>query len=160
MSRSRAGALWVGLLVTSPLMPVVAAAAPTHAAATVSVSDPWIRLPPPAANVAAGYVQLHNGGGPDRLRSASSSAFAEVQIHAMRLDGEVMRMKALPDGLALPAGQTVALQPGGYHLMLLKPKRPLSAGQTVRIKLRFAHGAEQAVDFSVRDGLVAQGVAK
>lgn len=160
MSRSRSGALLVGLLLASPLMPVVAAAAPTHAAATVSVSDPWIRLPPPAASVAAGYVQLHNGGGEDRLLSAASSAFAEVQIHAMRMDGEVMRMRALPDGLALPGGQTLALQPGGVHLMLLKPKRPLSAGQTVRVTLQFARSAAQVVDFSVRDGLVPHGAVK
>ena len=160
MSRSRSGALLVGLLLASPLMPVVAAAAPTHAAATVSVSDPWIRLPPPAASVAAGYVQLHNGGGEDRLLSAASSAFAEVQIHAMRMDGEVMRMRARPDGLALPGGQTLALQPGGVHLMLLKPKRPLSAGQTVRVTLQFARSAAQVVDFSVRDGLVPHGAVK
>jgi copper(I)-binding protein len=141
-------------------MPVVAAAAQAHTAATVSVSDPWVRLPPPAANVAAGYVQLHNGGGEDRLLSAASSAFAEVQIHAMRMDGEVMRMQPLPDGLALPGGQTLALQPGGFHLMLLKPKRPLSAGQTVRVTLQFARSAAQVVDFSVRDGLVPHGAVK
>ncbi|MGE8249801.1 MAG: copper chaperone PCu(A)C, partial [Stenotrophomonas bentonitica] len=99
-------------------------------------------------------------GGDDRLLSAASSMFAEVQIHAMRMDGEVMRMQALPDGLALPGGQTVALEPGGYHLMLLKPKRPLSAGQTVRVRLQFARSAPQVVDFSVRDGLVLHGAAK
>ena len=160
MSWSRSGVLAAGLLLTCSVMPVVAAAAQAHTAATVSVSDAWVRLPPPAANVAAGYVQLHNGGGEDRLLSAASPAFAEVQIHAMRMDGEVMRMQALPDGLALPEGQTVALQPGGYHLMLLKPRRPLSAGQTVRVTLRFARSAPQVVDFSVRDGLVLHGAAK
>lgn len=160
MSGSRSGVLAAGLLLTCFVMPVVAAAAQAHTAATVSVSDPWVRLPPPAANVAAGYVQLHNGGGEDRLLSAASSMFAEVQIHAMRMDGEVMRMQALPDGLALPGGQTVALDPGGYHLMLLKPKRPLSAGQTVRVTLKFARSAPQVVDFSVRDGLVLHGAAK
>lgn len=160
MSRSSCAALLAGLLLSSPVMPVVAAAPQAHTAATVSVSDPWVRLPPPAANVAAGYVLLHNGGGDDRLLSAASSMFAEVQIHAMRMDGEVMRMQALPDGLALPGGQTVALEPGGYHLMLLKPRRPLSAGQTVRVTLQFARSAPQVVDFSVRDGLVLHGAAK
>lgn len=160
MSWSRSGILVAGLLLTCPVMPVVAAAPQAATAATVSVSDPWIRLPPPAANVAAGYAQLHNGGGADRLVSASAPAFAEVQIHAMRMDGEVMRMEALADGLPLPNGQTVALQPGGYHLMLLKPKRPLSAGQTVRVTLQFARSAPQVVEFSVRDGLVAHGAVK
>ncbi|AOX60878.1 hypothetical protein BIZ42_00855 [Stenotrophomonas sp. LM091] len=105
MSHSSCATLLAGLLLSSPVMPVVAAAPQAHTAATVSVSDPWVRLPPPAANVAAGYVQLHNGGGEDRLLSAASSMFAEVQIHAMRMDGEVMRMQALPDGLALPGGR-------------------------------------------------------
>jgi len=160
MSRSSCAVMLAGLLLCSPVMPEVAAAPSAHTAATVSVSDPWVRLPPPAANVAAGYVQLHNGSGSDRLLSASSSAFAEVQIHAMRMDGEVMRMEALPDGLALPEGRTTVLQPGGYHLMLLTPKRPLSVGQTVRIRLQFARSAAQVVEFTVRDGLVAHGVAK
>jgi len=150
----------VGLLLSSPVVPVVAAAPQGHTAATVSVSEAWVRVPPPAASVAAGYVQLHNGGGADRLLSAASSAFADVQIHAMRMDGDVMRMQALPDGLALPEGQTVGLQPGGYHLMLLKPKRPLSAGQTVRVTLQFARSAPRVVDFSVRDGLAPHGAAK
>lgn len=160
MSRSRCGAMLIALVLSVSVMPVVAAAPQTRTAATVSVSEPWIRLPPPAANVAAGYVQLHNGGGSDRLLSASSSAFAEVQIHAMRMDGEVMRMEALPDGLALPGGRVTTLQPGGYHLMLLTPKRPLSVGQTVPIRLQFACSAAQVVEFTVRDGLVAHGAAK
>lgn len=160
MSWSRCGAMLIALVLSAPVMPVVAAAPQTRAAATVSVSDPWIRLPPPAANVAAGYVQLHNGGGVDRLLSATSSAFAEVQVHAMRMDGEVMRMQALPEGLALPEGRTVALEPGGYHLMLLTPMRPLSVGQVVRVTLTFARSADQVVDFSVRDGLIAHGGTK
>lgn len=160
MSRSSRAALLAGLLLSSPVMPAVAAAAQAPATPTVSVSDPWVRLPPQAANVAAGYMQLHNGGAEDRLLSAASPAFAEVQIHAMHMDGDVMRMQALPDGLALPERQSVALQPGGYHLMLLKPRRPLSAGQAVRVTLQFARSAPQGVDFSVRDGLVPHGAAK
>lgn len=160
MSWSRCGAMLIALVLSVSVMPVVAAAPQTRTAATVSVSDPWIRLPPLAANVAAGYMQLHNGGGADRLLSATSSAFAEVQVHAMRMDGEVMRMQALPEGLALPEGRTVALEPGGYHLMLLTPKRPLSVGQTVRVTLTFARGADQVVDFTVRDGLIPHGGAK
>lgn len=131
------------------------ATAPRTATAVVA-SEAWIRLPPPAANVAAGYVQLHNHGGEDRLLAATAVGFGQVQIHAMRMDGEVMRMQALPEGLLLPAGKVTALQPGGYHLMLMMPKRPLQDGQQVRVRLQFATGGEQQVDFVVRDGRAAQ----
>lgn len=118
----------------------------------VVASAAWIRLPPPAAQVAAGYVQLRNPGGEDRLVAATAAGFGQVQIHAMRMDGERMRMQALPDGLVLPAGNVTALQPGGYHLMLMLPRRPLQDGQQVRIRLQFARSGEQTVDFLVRDG--------
>ncbi|MCF7750198.1 copper chaperone PCu(A)C [Bacillus subtilis subsp. subtilis] len=127
-------------------------AAPRAPTAVVA-SEAWIRLPPPAADVAAGYVELHNGGPPDRLLAAHAAGFGQVQIHAMRMDGEVMRMQPLPDGLALPAGKITALRPGGYHLMLMMPKRPLQEGQHVRVRLQLASGSEQSVDFVVRDGM-------
>ncbi|MGE8216908.1 MAG: copper chaperone PCu(A)C [Stenotrophomonas maltophilia] len=130
-----------------------AAAAAPQPRATVIASEAWIRLPPPAAGVAAGYVELHNGGGDDRLVGASAAGFGQVQIHAMRMQGEVMRMQVLADGLALPAGRTTSLQPGGYHLMLMLPKRPLQDGQHVRVRLQLARAGEQNVDFVVRDGM-------
>jgi copper(I)-binding protein len=123
-----------------------------RAASAVVASEAWIRLPPPAANVAAGYVQLYNQGGEERLLRATATGFGQVQIHAMRMDGELMRMQALPNGLVLPAGKVTALQPGGYHLMLMMPKRPLQDGQHVPVRLQFARGGEQRVDFVVRDG--------
>ncbi|MEG2804814.1 copper chaperone PCu(A)C [Stenotrophomonas sp.] len=140
--------LWLGAA------PLAGAAPPpgAPAAARVEAREAWIRLPPPAAGVAAGYVALHNHGPADRLLGARATGFAQVQVHAMRMDGEVMRMQALADGLALPAGRRIALQPGGYHLMLMHPKRPLQVGQRVSVHLQLAHGGEQRVDFVVRDG--------
>ncbi len=127
-----------------------------RARTAVVASHAWIRLPPPAANVAAGYVQLYNHGREDRLLAATATGFGQVQIHAMRMDGELMRMQALPEGLVLPAGKVTALQPGGYHLMLMMPTRPLREGQPVRVRLQFARDGEQQVDFVVRDGSSAQ----
>lgn len=132
-----------------------ATAAPRATTALVA-SEAWVRLPPPAANVAAGYVQLYNHGGEDRLLAATATGFGQVQIHAMRMDGELMRMQALPEGLVLPAGKVTALQPGGYHLMLMMPRRPLRDGQKVRVRLQFARGGAQTVDFVVRDDRGAQ----
>ncbi|WP_411851135.1 copper chaperone PCu(A)C [Stenotrophomonas sp. LGBM10] len=134
-----------------------AAVAAPAAAPPIAHDAAWIRLPPPAAQVAAGYIQLHNAGADDRLLAASSKGFAQVQIHAMRMDGEVMRMHALPDGLPLPSGTSVALQPGGYHLMLMTPKRPLQDGQVVQVRLQFERAGTLPVEFVVRDVAAAAG---
>ena len=142
---------WVGVLLLGVAAAPLAAAGEPAAAPAIVASAAWIRLPPPAASVAAGYVQLHNGGAQDRLLSATAAGFGQVQLHAMRMDGEVMRMQALPEGVPLPSGKVTALQPGGYHLMLMQPRRPLQPGQQVPVRLRFANGGEQRVDFVVRD---------
>lgn len=142
-----------GMLAVATAIPVLATAAERLAAPAVVASEAWIRLPPPAANVAAGYVQLRNDGAEERLVSATAAGFGQVQLHAMRMDGEVMRMQALADGLVLPAGKLTVLQPGGYHLMLMQPRRPFQAGQQVAVRLRFASGGEQRVDFVVGDAI-------
>lgn len=137
-----------------------AAAAPAAPVSTTNAIDAtaaWIRLPPPAAKVAAGYVQLRNRGGDDRLLSARSDAFAQVQIHAMRMDAELMRMQPLPEGVALPAGQRVELKPGSYHLMLMTPQQPLHPGQRIGVQLQFLHAGTRQLEFVVRDEMSGAG---
>ena len=67
----------------------------------------------------------------------------------MKMDGEVMQMRQLSDGLAIPAKQTVTLKPGGYHLMLIAPKRPFAAGQKVAITLVFEKAGKRTLEFAV-----------
>ncbi|WP_313160304.1 copper chaperone PCu(A)C [Stenotrophomonas sp.] len=136
-----------------------AVAAPA-AAPGITYDAAWIRLPPPAAQVAAGYIQLHNAGADDRLVGATCKDVAQVQIHAMRMDGDVMRMHALPDGLPLAGRASAALQPGGYHLMLMTPKRPLQEGQVVRVLLQFERAGTLPVDFVVRNADAMSGGAR
>lgn len=71
---------------------------------------------------------------PAKVVAASSPAAAVVEIHEMKMDGGVMKMRAV-DALALPAGQAVALKPGSYHVMLMGLKAPISAGETVPLTL-------------------------
>ena len=59
-------------------------------------------------------------------------------VHEMTMDGNVMRMRPVPGGLALPPGQAVTLQPGGYHIMLEGLKSPLKQGQGIPLHLTFA----------------------
>ncbi|ATD67412.1 MULTISPECIES: copper chaperone PCu(A)C [Luteimonas] len=115
----------------------------------VHVSDAWIRETPPTAAVAGGYVTL-KATSSDRLVSVDTEAAESVEIHEMRHDGGMMRMRELPDGVELPPGAEIVLRPGGNHLMFINPVEPMRAGQTVEATLHFAHAPTQTVVFEVR----------
>lgn len=118
---------------------------------TLAIESPWARATPPGAPVAGGFLTLRNTGqADDRLLSATSPDAGKVEIHEMRMDGGVMRMRRIDDGLPIAVGGTLALAPGGYHLMFIGPKHPFVAGQTVTATLRFEHGGERTVRFDVR----------
>jgi hypothetical protein len=121
-------------------------------AATIEVKNAWIRTPPPGAPTAAAYVAITNRSiASDRLTGAYSGAAASVGLHEMQKQGGVMRMRPLPAGLPIGASATVTLSPSGRHLMLTGLKRPLKAGQHVRVVLQFQRAGEVAADFVVRD---------
>jgi copper(I)-binding protein len=86
------------------------------------------------------------------LISASSPAAAVVQVHEMKMDAGVMRMRAVAGGLELPAGKTVELKPGSYHVMLLDLKAPLQIGAIVPLTLvvKNAEGAESQIELKVK----------
>jgi hypothetical protein len=82
----------------------------------ITVSAAWSRATPSAAPVAGAYVEIRNdGSAPDRLVSATAAVAGRVEIHEMGVTDGVMRMRALPEGLVIPAGQTVRLRPGSYQ---------------------------------------------
>lgn len=137
------GALFFGILAT------VANADPALQP-NISLSDAYIREMPPNAPVAGGYVTIANGGAQDdRLISASSPLAGRVQIHEMTMKGDVMKMRTLPDGLTIPAGATVAMTPGGYHLMFLQVPVPFAEGQTVPTTLIFQNAGRVELPFKV-----------
>lgn len=103
----------------------------------LEISGGFARATPPGAEVGGGFLTIRNDGSADRLVSASSPLAARVEIHEMAMQDNVMTMRPLPDGLALPAGETVALKPGGFHLMLMGLKQPLAEGETVPLTLTF-----------------------
>ncbi len=111
---------------------LLAAAFATHAQTTVK--DPWVRGTVAQQKATGLFVQITSAAG-GRLVSASSPLAGVVEIHEMSMDGNVMRMRALADGLALPAGKAVDLKPGGYHVMLMELKQTLKAGDTVPVTL-------------------------
>jgi copper(I)-binding protein len=96
------------------------AAAPAFA--QTAVSEPWVRGTV-AQQKATGMFALLTSAKGGKLVAASSPAAGVVEIHEMAMEGNVMKMRALPAGLDLPAGKAVALKPGGYHVMLMDLKQ-------------------------------------
>lgn len=134
----------------SMLFAVLLATATGAQAAGLAIDDPWIRAAPPGADVLAGYATLRNGADADiTITGARSADFARVELHEMTMDGGMMRMRPL-SGIAIPARRSVALAPGGTHLMLVEPKRALKLGDVVDLELLDASGAAHAARFEVR----------
>lgn len=129
------------------------------AVTAIVVANPWIRAMAPNAPAAGGFLTLRNeGAAPDRLLAVRTGDAARVEIHEMREENGVMRMRELTDGLALPAGATVTLAPGGQHLMFMEPARRFAEGETVNVELQFERGGTRTVQFAVKP-LTATGEA-
>ncbi len=119
----------------SPLHTVLAALAftPVAALAQTTVTDAWVRATVAQQKATGLFAQITSAQG-GRLVAASSPMAGVVEIHEMKMEGDVMRMRAVPE-LALPAGRAVALKPGGYHVMLMDLKQALKAGDSVPVTL-------------------------
>ena len=120
---------------------LVLSAACLPAWAQVTVQEPWVRGTV-AQQKGTGMFARITSAQPARLVSASSPAAGVVEIHEMAMEGNVMRMRALP-GLDLPAGKTVELKPGGLHIMLIDLKQPLEPGKTVPVTLVVESGGKR-----------------
>jgi copper(I)-binding protein len=133
--------------------PVLALAAASlfsaHALAQVSVGDPWIRATVPQQKAAGAFMQLRSVK-PARLVEVKTPVAGRVELHQMAMEGQTMRMRAV-ESIELPAGQTVNLASGGYHVMLFDLKRQLKDGEQVPLTLTVldAGGKRENVTLSV-----------
>lgn len=110
----------------------LATSALAHAAqAQTVVEQAWVRATVPQQRATALFGRITSAGG-GRLVAAASPVAGVVEVHEMSMQGDVMRMRAVP-ALELPAGQPVDLTPGGYHVMLLDLKQSLKLGDTVAV---------------------------
>jgi copper(I)-binding protein len=98
------------------------------------VKEAWVRGTVAQQKGTGMFAQITSAQG-GRLVSARSPVAGVVEIHEMAMEGNVMRMRALANGLELPAGKAVELKPGGYHIMLLDLKQQLKPGDTVPLSL-------------------------
>ncbi len=94
----------------------------------------------------AGYLTIRNNGTDDDwLVAATSDLARKTELHSMTMDNGVMRMRQVEGGIPVPAGGTVTLAPGGYHIMLIGLKAPLHAGQAYDVTLDFRHAGPMTI---------------
>ena len=116
------------------LVALLLSASALSAQAQTAVREPWIRATVVQQKATGLFAQISSAQG-GKLVSASSPAAGVVEIHEMAMDGDMMKMRALPAGVDLPAGKAVEFKPGGIHIMLMDLKKPLSAGDMVAVTL-------------------------
>ncbi|MFA5937974.1 MAG: copper chaperone PCu(A)C [Sinimarinibacterium sp.] len=115
----------------------------------LAAEDAWIRAAPPGAHVMAGYVRLVNRSDlPIRCDGANGTDFGAIEIHRTQIeDGQSQMLR--DQVVEIPARGSAALAPGGYHLMLFRPQRPLAPGN--RSSLTLICGEHQlTTEFTVR----------
>jgi copper(I)-binding protein len=116
----------------------------------LEIGHPWARATAPSAPTGAGFLTITNRGtAPDRLVAVRTPIAEQAQIHEMKMDGDVMRMRELDKGLDIPPGGTVALAPGGFHLMLIGLKKPLTKDTRVPLTLVFEKAGSIDVELAV-----------
>jgi periplasmic copper chaperone A len=128
-----------------------AASANDYKIGALDIQRPWARATPKGARTAAGYVAIKNTGTtPDRLTGGSLAGAGKAQVHEMRMDGGVMKMRPMPDGIEIKPGETVELNPGDFHLMFTDLKARLVKGQSVKGTLTFANAGTVDVEFAIQ----------
>ncbi len=114
---------------------LVAFSAAAMAQSTIDIKDPWVRATVAQQKATGAFMQL-TAKSDSKLIEAKSPVAGVVEIHEMSMDKDVMKMRQIP-GLALPAGKTVDLKPGGYHVMLMDLKAQVKEGDVVPLTLVF-----------------------
>lgn len=118
-------------------------------AQNVIVKDAWIRGTVPGQNATGVFMELSSKTSA-RLVGVTTPLTKHAEVHNMKVENGVMKMSPVA-GIDVPAGRTVKLAPGGYHLMLMNLQKPLNPGDKVPLKLTFelADKKRETVDLSV-----------
>lgn len=123
-----------------------------HSTGTVAVSEAWVREAPPNVQVMAAYMTIENHTAePKTLTEITSSSFERIEIHRS-VDKDGVSSMVKQTSLIIDAQGKAELKPGGLHLMLFNPKKPLKAGDEVGFALKFAGGGKTFVTAKVKKG--------
>ena len=128
----------------------LAAQARDYKLGALEIVNPWTRATPASAPSGGGFLVITNTGKTaDRLIAVKSQTSGKVEIHEMKMDGNVMRMRELEKGLEIPPGGSVELKPGGYHIMFMGLKAPFEKDTRVPATLVFEKAGSIDVELSV-----------
>ena len=137
-------------LLAAMALPSFAQHAAPVIAGDLEITGAFSRATLPNAPVGAGYLTITNTGtSDDRLVGASSPVAGMTQIHQMKMEGDVMKMNEVEGGLIIPAGQSVTLAPGGFHVMFMQLAQQLTEGSTVPLTLTFEQAGTVALELMV-----------
>jgi len=139
------------------LLASILSVAAIAATAQTSVKDAWVRGTVSGQKATGMFAQITSAGG-GKLVSAASPLAGMVEIHEMAMDGNVMKMRAVPF-VDLPPGKVVELKPGGWHVMLMDLKQELKAGDSVPVTLVIegAGGKRESVEVKAPVKALADG---
>ena len=128
---------------------ISALASAQTASANVEVKDAWVRSTVPGQMGTGAFMKITAKDG-TQLVGVSSPVAGVGEVHEMKMEGDVMKMRAVPQ-LDLPSGKAVELKPGGYHVMLMDLKQPLLKDTKVPLTLTFkdAKGVQSKLELSL-----------
>ncbi len=137
-------------LITGTALALAAVATHAHEfkVGAITIGHPYARATAAGQPIGGGFMKFVNGGGNDKLLSVSAEVSTSVELHEMKMEGDVMKMRQV-EGIELPASKTVELKPGGYHVMFIGLKAPLKAGDSFPVKLKFEKAGVVTVDVKV-----------
>jgi hypothetical protein len=119
-----------------------------QAASPIKIEQVWTRATPGGAKVAGGFMRITNTGkDADRLIGGSAEISNVFEVHEMKHEGGMMKMRALDSGLEIKPGETVELKPGSYHVMFIDLKSPIKEGDVVKGELKFQKAGIIKVEF-------------
>lgn len=128
-------------------------------AAEISLADAWARPTIGRSVTGAVYLKIHNATqADDRLTGVRTPASEKAEIHISTNENGIMRMRHLSEGVPVPAGEIVLLEPGARHVMLIGVKKPLVKGQTFPLTLVFEKAGE--IEMSVAVNVMPPSQAK
>ncbi|WP_295813555.1 copper chaperone PCu(A)C [uncultured Nitratireductor sp.] len=127
-------------------------------AGDLRIRDPWARAMLPGQPAGGGYLVIENTGtDDDTLVSLASPRAGKVEVHTMEMNNDVMVMRPVEGGLAIPAGETVTLEPGGLHIMFMQVEKGFQEGETVPVTLEFERAGK--VDLELKAGPARGGMS-